>query len=846
LYIATGDGANPLNAQDLNNTLGKILRINADGSIPEDNPFYTTSDGIYRAIWTLGNRNPFTMAYDEVSGVIFTCDVGLGDFEEVNHMVPAGNYGWPIVEGFAEQGSLPVNYQNPFYAYSHDDGCAIIGGTFFPEDLGDFPEEYANAFLFADYCRGYVHVIDKYNKQFKGVFAEGLERPLAFKFNEYTGDLLFLSRAGIGGGSEQDNTSTNDGALWRIFYTGSGAPVVSADPQNVLVAVGETATFAVSALGDEALTYQWQEDGMDIAGAVTDILEIQNTDIQDNGKAYRCIVSNALGSDTSGLAILSVTTNQRPVPSILYPLEGSTFRAGEALEFIGTAHDPEEGNLEATQLCWRVDLHHNDHTHPAYSEACGFDSGSYMIPVVTETDTNVWYRVYLTAEDAEGLRKRVYRDVWPETQKIRLEGPAGVKVNVDGKIRSLPYEFSSLIGLQRIFEIQARQKVGDSLYLFQSWGNAQSDLIQTLLTPAERLVLKLEFETVALGTGRGLLGQYFKNSIGFPDEAELALQRIDSEVNFNWEGESPFEEEGSEDFFSVRWTGEVEPVFTESLSFYVTSDDGARLWVDNQLIIDQWQTQGPTAVVGNIFLEAGKRYPIKLEYFEMTGGAEVNLSWGSFQIEKETIPQSQLYPVSAQGSASISGEIWADFACNNRVDSYESYAGGTSVYLFEANRDTLVAFKQTEANGRYAFNYLPSGNYFLELELSPEYQDYLPSPASRVGAGHSIQLDTFSVEEVNIPLIPNVDRCATHLEYVEVVPNPNNGVFRINSVLVRASRVEVLVTDAKGSVLRQIWRDAKAGSFYLPIDLTGYPVGVYSLRLTDGFESMAVKFVILP
>ncbi|MGB9155899.1 MAG: PQQ-dependent sugar dehydrogenase, partial [Chthoniobacterales bacterium] len=63
LYIGVGENANGANAQTLSNLLGKVLRINSDGSIPTDNPFYNSASGNNRAIWALGLRNPFTFAF---------------------------------------------------------------------------------------------------------------------------------------------------------------------------------------------------------------------------------------------------------------------------------------------------------------------------------------------------------------------------------------------------------------------------------------------------------------------------------------------------------------------------------------------------------------------------------------------------------------------------------------------------------------------------------------------------------------------------------------------------------------------------------------------------------------
>src|SRR4029077_7857856 len=71
LYIAVGENANGSNSQTLANLLGKMLRINADGTIPDDNPFVGTATGQNRAIWAMGLRNPFTFAFQPGTGRMF-------------------------------------------------------------------------------------------------------------------------------------------------------------------------------------------------------------------------------------------------------------------------------------------------------------------------------------------------------------------------------------------------------------------------------------------------------------------------------------------------------------------------------------------------------------------------------------------------------------------------------------------------------------------------------------------------------------------------------------------------------------------------------------------------------
>ena len=99
LYIAVGENADSANAQTLADLLGKMLRINSDGSVPMDNPFYSVAVGVNRATWSLGLRNPFTFAFQPGTGRMLINDVGQYTWEEINEGVAGANYGWPNCEG---------------------------------------------------------------------------------------------------------------------------------------------------------------------------------------------------------------------------------------------------------------------------------------------------------------------------------------------------------------------------------------------------------------------------------------------------------------------------------------------------------------------------------------------------------------------------------------------------------------------------------------------------------------------------------------------------------------------------------------------------------------------------
>src|SRR5436190_22494254 len=94
LYVAVGENANAANSQTLNNRLGKVLRINSDGSIPSDNPFFNNATGLNRVIWALGLRNPFTFAFQPNTTRMFINDVGQSLQEEIDDGIAGSNYGW--------------------------------------------------------------------------------------------------------------------------------------------------------------------------------------------------------------------------------------------------------------------------------------------------------------------------------------------------------------------------------------------------------------------------------------------------------------------------------------------------------------------------------------------------------------------------------------------------------------------------------------------------------------------------------------------------------------------------------------------------------------------------------
>jgi hypothetical protein len=154
----------------------------------------------------------------------------------------------------------------------------------------------------------------------------------------------------------------------------------------------------------------------------------------------------------------------------------------------------------------------------------------------------------------------------------------------------------------------------------------------------------------AAATGSGLTGDYFTNasvvysSLTNFNPASLFLTTNDPAIDFVWgPGLAP---NLSNLWCTVRWSGQVEPEFSETYVFQTRTDDGLKLWVNDQLLIDRWQSQGFNSATGAIPLQAGIRYNIKMEYLNLGGNAQAHLYWYSPSQPRQIVPSTRLYPAS--------------------------------------------------------------------------------------------------------------------------------------------------------------------------------------------------------
>jgi glucose/arabinose dehydrogenase len=195
------------------------------------------------------------------------------------------------------------------------------------------------------------------------------------------------------------------------------------------------------------------------------------------------LVLGGLLSSCGGGGGSDAPANQAPIATIQSPAAGRTFRAGDTLNFAGSASDAEDGALTASGLTWWAELHHDSHRHPFQPETAGA-AGSVSIPVRGETSDNIFYRFHLRATDSDGASSEVTRDVLPQKSQLVLASrPTGLALTLDGQPVTAPHTVTGVVGIERDLGAPAMQNLGGRRYQFGGWNDGGS-ATHTIATPA--------------------------------------------------------------------------------------------------------------------------------------------------------------------------------------------------------------------------------------------------------------------------------------------------------------------------------------------------------------------------
>jgi len=511
LYVTHGDGGVQERSQDMSTVLGSLLRLNDDGTSPDDNPFTATNgyesyhcgdsegklpagagvDAICSEIFSIGFRNPFRIALDpnEKEKVRFSIsDVGGKTWEELSYGGTdyAGmNYGWKPHEGPCLRHSsvecpLPDDPNNvePFHYYMHRDGGGgcVSGAAFVPEGL-DWPEEYK--FFFADFlfyelysltespadeCRTCSPPVSRFKNE---TFFEPVRYPGEGKNQGRLVDLFF--------GPYNDTqalyviTYGDIETIQRIRYTGihNDPPLANFTASKLNVDVNEEVQFDASGSYDpegENITFQWFF-GDDTRPATS----MAPTHSYEKRGMYEVTLFVRDAINQLQQRSMTIIVGELPNATILSPSEGDEFYVGQVLRLEGEAYYPNGTAFTESQLQWEVRKHHDDHYHPFLDPTFGnnIDLSPAPEPEDFFASTNSYLEVILYATDGDGLTRKISRNIQPSLLEVGINSNlAGLKIEVNGERVSTSSKIVSWKDQKINLEADS-----DPSYRFVSWSD---------------------------------------------------------------------------------------------------------------------------------------------------------------------------------------------------------------------------------------------------------------------------------------------------------------------------------------------------------------------------------------
>jgi hypothetical protein len=197
---SAGDPQN--NAQNLNSLLGKMLRIDVNGTeknknyaIPSTNPYKGSKQQIKEEIYAYGLRNPWRFSFDLKTGDLWCADVGQNQWEEIDLITNGSNYGWNVFEAkhpFKDDLKIKLKFIAPIFEYNHSNGdCSITGGFVY---YGKKRKDLENYYIYGDYCSRKIWAFNKLTNNNK-MLLELDAAPLSFGLDEQN-ELYMLASDG--------------------------------------------------------------------------------------------------------------------------------------------------------------------------------------------------------------------------------------------------------------------------------------------------------------------------------------------------------------------------------------------------------------------------------------------------------------------------------------------------------------------------------------------------------------------------------------------------------------------------------------------------------------------------
>ncbi len=339
------------------------------------------------------------------------------------------------------------------------------------------------------------------------------------------------------------------------------------------------------------------------------------------------------------------------------------------------------------------------------------DAQIFSPPYLFNTDGSLATRPVITsAPDAAAYNSAITVNTDVSISSFAVVRLSGATHSTNNDQRRIPLTFTANGTNQYQLSIPNRNILPPGRYMLFAMNSNGTPSIATSIKIGDDINDCTPQTNPDLG-GSGLVGKYYNNT----NFTNLANEQLDPTVNFNYGTGSPASNmEGNT--FSIRWEGSIKVPREGAYTFYTNSDDGVRLWVDGKQMIDNWTLHGPTEDIGMVVLEPGQEYPIKLEYYENSGGAVIQLSWSAPGIEKQIIPEEYLSPFyfGVDQNTRIGNGAWIP---GNEVTICE---GETAYFDYTGSFSNDWSFKYIRPDGQWNIVNPDSDNLGIDvLKIGP-------------------------------------------------------------------------------------------------------------------------------